>query len=85
MITLNDIGCVMLRELRDVMGSEFAEPIHLPNNVVALRQATTYISELPDAEQNSREWQIAANVPFKRRIKSAAPVFSVASSQKVLR
>src|ERR1700730_9217518 len=41
--------------------SEFAEPIDLPNNVVAttLRQVTAYISELPDAEQNSREWQNA--------------------------
>ena len=41
--------------------SVFAEPIDLPNNVVAttLRQVTAYISELPDAEQNSREWQNA--------------------------
>ena len=41
--------------------SEFAEPIDLPNNVVAttLRQVTAYISELPEAEQNSREWQNA--------------------------
>jgi hypothetical protein len=38
--------------------AEFAEPIHLPNNVVAatLRHAIAYIGELPDAEQNSREW-----------------------------
>jgi hypothetical protein len=37
------------------------EPIDLPNNVVAttLRQVIAYISELPDAEQNSREWQNA--------------------------
>ncbi|MGZ5126963.1 MAG: hypothetical protein ACXWC1_29670 [Burkholderiales bacterium] len=49
--------------------SEFAEPIDLPNNVVAttLRQATAYISELPDAEQNSREWQNA-----RQRILDAA-------------
>jgi len=41
--------------------SEFAEPIHLPNNVAAttLRHAIAYIGELPDAEQNSREWQNA--------------------------
>jgi hypothetical protein len=41
--------------------SEFAEPIHLPNNVVAttLRQVIAYISELPDAERHSREWQNA--------------------------
>ena len=39
--------------------SEFAEPIHLPNNAVAttLRQVIGYISKLPDAEQNSQEWQ----------------------------
>src|SRR5450755_3665802 len=49
--------------------SEFAEPIDLPDNVVAttLRQVTAYISELPDAEQNSREWQNA-----RRRILDAA-------------
>jgi hypothetical protein len=49
--------------------SEFAEPIDLPNNVVAatLRQVTAYIGELPDAEQNSREWQNA-----RRRILDAA-------------
>src|SRR5712671_7971935 len=49
--------------------SEFAEPIDLPNNVVAttLHQVTAYISELPDAEQNSREWQNA-----RRRILDAA-------------
>jgi hypothetical protein len=41
--------------------SEFAEPIGLPNNVVAttLRQVIEYISELSDAEQNSEEWQKA--------------------------
>jgi hypothetical protein len=41
--------------------SEFAEPIDLPNNVAAttLRQVIAYISELPDAEQNSPEWQNA--------------------------
>ena len=49
--------------------SEFAEPIDLPDNVVAttLRQVTAYISELPDAEQNSREWQNA-----RQRILDAA-------------
>jgi hypothetical protein len=49
--------------------SEFAEPIGLPNNVVAttLRQVTAYISELPDAEQNWREWQNA-----RQRILDAA-------------
>ena len=49
--------------------SEFAEPIDLPNNVVAttLRQVTAYISELPDAEQNSQEWQNA-----RQRILDAA-------------
>jgi hypothetical protein len=49
--------------------SEFAEPIDLPNNVVAttLRQVIAYISELPDAEQNSREWQNA-----RKRILQAA-------------
>ncbi|WP_425114864.1 hypothetical protein [Bradyrhizobium sp.] len=37
--------------------SEFAEPIDLPNNIVAttLRQVTAYIGKLPEAEQNSRE------------------------------
>jgi hypothetical protein len=41
--------------------SEFAEPIDLPNNVVAttLRHVIAHIDELPDAEQNSREWQNA--------------------------
>ena len=41
--------------------SEFAEPIDLPNKLVAttLRQVIAYISELPDAEQNSPEWQNA--------------------------
>jgi hypothetical protein len=41
--------------------SEFAEPIHLPNNAVAttLRQVIGYISKLPDAEQNTQEWQKA--------------------------
>ena len=49
--------------------SEFAEPVDLPDNVVAttLRQVTAYISELPDAEQNSREWQTA-----RKRILEAA-------------
>jgi hypothetical protein len=41
--------------------SQFAEPIHLPNNVIAttLRHVIAYISELPEAERNSREWQNA--------------------------
>jgi DNA-binding NarL/FixJ family response regulator len=41
--------------------SQFAEPIDLPNHVVAttLRHVIAYISELPDAERNSREWQNA--------------------------
>ena len=41
--------------------SEFAEPIDLPNELVAtnLRQVIVYISELPDTEQNSPEWQNA--------------------------
>ena len=41
--------------------SRFAEPIDLPNNVVAttLRHVIAYISELPEAERNSREWQNA--------------------------
>jgi hypothetical protein len=49
--------------------SRFAEPINLPNDVVAttLRHAIAYISELPDAEQNSREWQNA-----RKRILQAA-------------
>jgi DNA-binding NarL/FixJ family response regulator len=43
------------------LDSQFAEPIDLPNNVVAttLRHVIAYISELPDAERNSREWQNA--------------------------
>jgi hypothetical protein len=57
--------------------SEFAEPIDLPNNVVAttLRQATAYISGLPDAEQNSREWQNAR----KRILEAADQVGSIGS------
>ena len=49
--------------------SELAEPIDLPDNVVAttLRRVTAFISELPDAEQNSREWQTA-----RKRILEAA-------------
>ena len=49
--------------------SEFAEPIDLPNHEVAttLRQVSTYISELPEAEQNSREWKNA-----RKRIRQAA-------------
>jgi hypothetical protein len=41
--------------------SQFAEPIDLPNNVVAttLGHVIAYISELPDTERNSREWQNA--------------------------
>ena len=49
--------------------SEFAEPIDLPNHEVAttLRQVSTYINELPEAEQNSREWKNA-----RKRIRQAA-------------
>jgi len=41
--------------------SQFAEPIDLPNNVAAttLGHVIAYISELPDTERNSREWQNA--------------------------
>ena len=41
--------------------SRFAEPIHLPNNVIAttLRHVMAYVSELPEAERSSREWQNA--------------------------
>jgi hypothetical protein len=41
--------------------SEFAEPVNLPNRLVAttLRQVFAYIGELPDAEQDSPEWQNA--------------------------
>ena len=55
--------------------SEFAEPIHLPNNVVAttLRQVIAYISELPDAERHSREWQNAR----KHILQAAVQVGSV--------
>ncbi len=56
------------------LDSQFAEPIDLPNNVVAttLGHVIAYISELPDTERNSREWQNARKsvVSFKRRIKS---------------
>ena len=49
--------------------SEFAEPIDLPNNIVAttLRQVAAYIGELPEAEQNSREWKNA-----RKRMRQAA-------------
>ena len=49
--------------------SEFAEPIDLPNNIVAttLRQVTAYIGKLPEAEQNSREWKNA-----RKRMRQAA-------------
>jgi len=55
--------------------SEFAEPIDLPNNVVAttLRHIIAYIDELPDAEQNSREWQNAR----KRSLQAADQVGSI--------
>ena len=55
--------------------SEFAAPIDLPNNAVAttLRQVIAYISELPDAEQNSREWQNAR----KRILQAADQVGSI--------
>ena len=49
--------------------SQFAEPIDLPNNVVAttLGHVIAYISELPDTERNSREWQNA-----RKRVLQAA-------------
>ena len=55
--------------------SEFAEPIDLPNNVVAttLGQVIAYISELPDTERNSREWQNAR----KRILQAADQVGSI--------
>ena len=55
--------------------SEFADPIDLPNNVVAttLRHVIAYISELPDAERNSREWQNA----HKRILQAADQVGSI--------
>jgi DNA-binding NarL/FixJ family response regulator len=55
--------------------SEFAEPIDLPNNAVAttLRQVIAYISELPDAKQNSRELQNAR----KRILQAADQVGSI--------
>jgi hypothetical protein len=55
--------------------SEFAEPIDLPNKVVAttLRHVIAYISELPDAEQNAREWQNAR----KRMLQAADEVGSI--------
>jgi hypothetical protein len=55
--------------------SAFAEPIDLPNNVVAttLRHVIAYIDELPDAEQNLREWQNAR----KRSLQAADQVGSI--------
>jgi len=55
--------------------SQFAEPIDLPNNVVAttLGQVIAYISELPDTERNSREWQNAR----KRILQAADQVGSI--------
>jgi hypothetical protein len=49
--------------------SEFAAPIDLPNHVVAttLRQVKAYISGLPEAERNSREWRNA-----RKRMRQAA-------------
>lgn len=47
--------------------TEFAEPIDLPNKLVAttLRQVIGYIHQLPDAEQNSPEWQHARQCVFQ--------------------
>ena len=55
--------------------SAFPAPIDLPNNVVAttLRHIIAYIDELPDAEQNSREWQNAR----KRSVQAADQVGSI--------
>ena len=52
--------------------TEFAEPIDLPNKLVAttLRQVIGYIHQLPDAEQNSQNGSTPANVSFKLRIRS---------------
>ena len=57
------------------LDSEFAEPIDLPNNIVAttLRQVIVYISKLPDAERHSREWQNAR----KHILQAAVQVGSV--------
>jgi len=42
----------------------FAEPIYLPNDAVAttLHDAVQYISGLPEAEQEIKEWRIAHNI-----------------------
>jgi hypothetical protein len=55
--------------------SAFAEPIDLPNKVVAttLRHVIAYIDELPDAERNLREWQNAR----KRSLQAADQVGSI--------
>ena len=55
--------------------SRFAEPIHLPNNVIAttLRHVMAYVSELPEAERSSREWQNAR----KRSLQAADQVGSI--------
>lgn len=55
--------------------SEFAEPIDLPNKLVAttLSQVIAYIRELPDAERNSPEWENAR----KHILQAAVQVGSV--------
>ena len=57
--------------------SQFAEPIDLPNHIVAttLRHIIAYIDELPDAERNSREWQNAR----KHILQAADQVGSICS------
>jgi hypothetical protein len=42
----------------------FDDPIPLPDGrqLVTLKDAGTYIMKLPKAEQNAREWQVAASV-----------------------
>src|SRR5258705_11676948 len=47
--------------------TEFAEPIDLPNKLVAttLRQVIGYIHQLPYAEQNYTEWQHARQCVFQ--------------------
>jgi hypothetical protein len=42
----------------------FFDPIELPNGrkLITLRDAATYVTKLPKAEQQAREWQTAAHV-----------------------
>jgi hypothetical protein len=43
---------------------QFDDPIPLPDGrqFATLKDAGTYIMSLPKAEQNAREWQVAASV-----------------------